>query len=417
MRKNKVTIQTCFRRIFDDYAQDHLIKPQLNDNEEEGDRKSVRHLIFMICGMKYGLKELLGSNFSISNEIRSIALQGSEIIQDHIGNIESYKIPIIADNLESNEDFEILVSLFAMNLSYDDLYTALDKIDFINQIPCGNIHEIIHYLKNDSYAVKKSQDLKLKMFEVVSMALYKGQGELDLHEEYNYGFRAFTIINNYRKVGIIVFRGSSETRDWCADAHMISRALPLGKQDTMARALANYIINATIISTGATGLTALTMGPAAALGVFLSSACATPLVSELYLKKILDSYEVSAISYFEKMCRRYPTCNFYISGHSLGGYLAQYVCYKTQSDGFAVNSPGLKKDDLRYGGRLKNIKSNIDPVSMCSSDGRIGENCVYNITTELEGEDKASFYDKVSICHSVQPTLKKINKKLAERIN
>jgi hypothetical protein len=122
----------------------------------------------------------------------------------------------------------------------------------------------------------------------------------------------------------------------------------------------------------------------------------------------LSSQHREAVNYFEYIVNKYKDSygddNVVLTGHSLGGSLAQYVAYKNNvkavtfcAYGIKNSLPRYENDDTKLALADKNIKNygnNRDPIFMSNIKNQIGQNLVIK-------DDHKFYKDGIKSRHSI----------------
>lgn len=116
----------------------------------------------------------------------------------------------------------------------------------------------------------------------------------------------------------------------------------------------------------------------------------------------LPSQTVDARNFYEQIKNDFPNQNIILTGHSLGGSLAQIVGSETGEKTVTFEAYGIKNaldPDAKFSDNITNYGNANDPVFMANVDNQIGKTFVTNGYESNEGyvDKKLGFNNKVSL--------------------
>ena len=116
----------------------------------------------------------------------------------------------------------------------------------------------------------------------------------------------------------------------------------------------------------------------------------------------LPSQTVDARNFYEQIKKDFPNQNIILTGHSLGGSLAQIVGSETGEKTVTFEAYGIKNAmdmNAKYSDNITNYGNANDPVFMANVDNQIGKTFVTNGYESNEGyvDKKIGFNNKVSL--------------------
>ena len=196
------------------------------------------------------------------------------------------------------------------------------------------------------------------------------------------GFKVAVYDSNDERYRIIAFRGSQNLKNWIFDATHIGHRSAVGK----APALLAKIAVAVTVGLYLPLLWGQVEG--VSLGVSLGGMVATYLANPDGYKTLEKMGTQRLFQAAKKALARFVEDNLdtsrdvYVTGHSLGGFLAQYYASKYLLPGRSFNAPALKDYDLEHrlseaeyfekGGVFINHKLKGDLISQSSPGAHLG---------------------------------------------